>query len=100
MESARLADCKEFRRVTSLDVGGGLVGELSASPSLLLDVFGMPETENADNYKTTREWGIEFASGVRAVIYDCKGDCFHVGGQGGCRRCRKLRRCCVGATFR
>ena len=81
LEVARKADCKDFRRESIAAIAGtSCIGSLVAPLSVLVDVFGMPETEQTDGYKTTQEWGVVFSSGESIRIYDWKGICWRVGG--------------------
>lgn len=50
-------------------------GSLSGTPySLLVQVFGEPNSDGDGGYKVQKEWMIEFADGVVATIHDWKED--------------------------
>lgn len=60
-------------KTENVSVGGtSLQGYLDANYSDLCEVFGMPNPENCDNYKTDAEWNIQFGDGTIATIYNYK----------------------------
>jgi hypothetical protein len=60
-------------KTENVSVGGtSLQGYLEVNYSDLCEVFGMPNPENCDNYKTDAEWNIQFSDGTIATIYNYK----------------------------
>jgi len=62
----------QFKTENVSVTGTSLQGYLDANYADLVEVFGMPNPENCDNYKTDAEWNIQFLDGTVATIYNYK----------------------------
>jgi len=62
--------------------GTSLQGYLDANYADLVEVFGIPNPENCDNYKTDAEWNIQFLDGTVATIYNYKDGKNYCGAEG------------------
>jgi hypothetical protein len=73
----------KFKRLTNRDKavwGSGHRGYIDVPLTILVDVLGMPG--NGDGFKIDAEWGIRFADGTIATIYNYKDGPNYMGERG------------------